>query len=63
MRDPKRIEEMCRLLCVKWYKQPEQRLGQFLINYVFTIDNGDEHADSRMFHQEDNKTEQILEKL
>jgi len=35
MRDPKRIKKICRTIEKKWAKVPDQRLGQFLANYVF----------------------------
>jgi len=53
MRDPKRIKRICRLLEKKWAEAPDQRLGQFLSNFVFG-----HHVD--IFHQEDNVTEKAL---
>ncbi len=35
MRDPARIDRICELLKQKWKIVPDQRLGQFLLNYVF----------------------------
>jgi len=35
MKDPNRIVEICKLLEEAWKKEPEQRLGQFLINHIF----------------------------
>jgi len=55
MRDPKRIERICRLLAQKWHKVPDQRLGQFLENYVFGHKKG-----VRLFYQEDDVSEEML---
>jgi len=38
-RDPDRIREMCELLKEAWEKSPDQRFGQFLLNYVFQKKN------------------------
>ena len=35
MRDPKRIKRICRLLEKNWSKCPDQRLGQFLTNFIY----------------------------
>jgi len=35
MRDPKRISKICKLIEEAWSKAPDQRLGQFLSNYVY----------------------------
>jgi len=56
MRDIKRIKRICRLLEDKWSKVPDQRLGQFLANYVFG-----HHTDP--FYLEDGKTEKRLEEI
>ena len=55
MRDPKRINRICKLLVGKWEKVPDQRLGQFLQNYIFG--RGD------IFYQEDDITEKNLKEL
>jgi uncharacterized protein YihD (DUF1040 family) len=54
MKDPERIKRICKLLEEQWSKVPDQRLGQFLFNYVF-----DEGID--IFYQEDNSTEKRLQ--
>ena len=54
MRDPKRIKRICKLIEKQWNKVPDQRLGQFLSNYVFG-----HHTD--IFYQEDDITVDILE--
>jgi len=61
-RDPKRIERVCRTLCHKWMQRPDQRLGQFLLNYIFEVEDG-EHASCHMFYQEDDETEKTLTDL
>ena len=53
MRNPERIERICKLLEKAWSKAPDQRLGQFLANYVFG-----HHQD--IFFQEDDVTEERL---
>jgi uncharacterized protein YihD (DUF1040 family) len=53
MRDIKRIKRICNLLEKKWSKVPDQRLGQFLSNYIFG-----HHID--IFFQEDDVVEQTL---
>ena len=54
MRDIKRIKKICKLLKTKWEKVPDQRLGQFLANYVFG-----HHVD--VFFQEDDVSQEVLE--
>ena len=56
MRDKKRIKRICDVLRKKWEKCPDQRLGQFLSNYVFghQVD---------IFFQEDDATERLLKEL
>ena len=53
MRDPKRISRICKLLEKKWVLSPDQRLGQFLSNYVFGYKTD-------IFYQEDDDTERLL---
>lgn len=55
MRDPKRIKRICKLIEKRWLNVSDQRLGQFLANYVFG-----HHTD--IFFQEDYTTEEILER-
>ena len=54
MRDPNRIKEVCNLLKQAWEKDPDQRLGQFLMNYIF----GD--FNTKAFYIEDNEIEDKL---
>ena len=56
MRDPKRIKRICKLLEKAWSKQPDQRLGQFLSNFVFG-----HHQD--IWFQEDIINENLLKRL
>ena len=56
-RDPKRIKKICKLLETAWSRCPDQRLGQFLLNYVF----GSIGRDSHIYHKEDNLIESLLE--
>lgn len=77
-RDPDRIREMCEMFKEAWEKVPDQRFGQFLLNYVFekkdikdsVTELGDEirghypdKTNSLMFDQEDDITFEILEAL
>ena len=52
-RDPKRIKKICQLLEIAWSHYPDQRLGQFLLNYVF----GSIGRDSHIYHKEDDVLE------
>lgn len=56
-RDPKRIKEICQLLEIAWSRCPDQRLGQFLLNYVF----GSLGRDSHIYHKEDDEIKSLLE--
>lgn len=53
MREPKRIDRILKLVKKHWKRVPDQRLGQFLENYVFG-----ECVDT--FYQEDDVTEDRL---
>lgn len=55
-RDPKRIKRICELLEKAWSEYPEQRLGQFLLNFVF----GSLGRDSHIFNKEDDLIESLL---
>ena len=56
MRDPKRIIKVCQLLENAWSRYPDQRLGQFLLNYVF----GSLGRDAHIYQKEDNEVETLL---
>ena len=58
-RDPKMIKSICQLLENAWSRYPDQRLGQFLLNYVF----GSIGRDSHIFNKEDNIVETLLKEL
>lgn len=77
-RDPKRIREMCDMLRDAWEKVPDQRLGQFLLNYVFAQGlikdsvpeledelrgHYPDYTNAGMFNQEDDETHRILYSL
>jgi len=55
VREPERIKRICKLLEKAWNKVPDQRLGQFMDNYIFNETN--------IFYQEDKPTEKILEEF
>lgn len=57
MRDPDRIDRICQLLAEKWKNQPDVRLGQFLLNYIFHVTP---MHDLSMHLQEDTITEKRL---
>lgn len=56
MRDPKRIKIVCQLLEKAWSRYPDQRLGQFLLNYVF----GSFGRDLHIYRREDKDVETLL---
>ena len=56
MRDPKRIKSICSLLEKAWSYCPDQRLGRFLLNYVF----GSIGRDTRIYRREDDDIEAVL---
>lgn len=58
MRDPNRISRICKLLEEKWNQAPDQRLGQFMRNFIF---NREEYP--YIFYQEDDITEERLNNL
>lgn len=59
MRDPKRIKRVCQLLGDAWRRYPDQRLGQFLLNYVF----GSIGRDSHIYHRDDDEVETLLKEF
>lgn len=58
-RDPKRIKKICQLLEIAWSRYPDQRLGQFLLNYVF----GSLGRDSHIYNKEDTVVETLLKEF
>lgn len=56
MRDPARIKRICELLEKAWSNYPDQRFGQFLINYVY----GSFKGDFKVYPIEDDIVEQKL---
>jgi len=61
MRDINRIDRIIELLRELWKKYPDQRLGQLLENYIFFNGERGDVTSVRLFYQEDNITERILE--
>ena len=57
MRELARIDRICELLKKKWKEKPDQRLGQFLTNYVF---GRGYKTTAHIFFQQDDKTEKRL---
>ena len=57
MRNPKRIDRMCKKLRRIWRKWPEQRLGQLIEN-----DIGQELVSYWLFYVEDDETERRMDK-
>ena len=59
MRDPERINIICKLLAEKWRTVPDMRLGQFLCNLsstdIFYIEDGDLLEKLTAFQIETNK--------
>lgn len=60
IRKVERIDRICNLLKEKWKKVPDERLGQFLLNYIFGT-----HPphDGYIFFKEDDEIEDLLNKL
>ncbi len=58
MWDLDRMARICKLLEEKWSQVPDQRLGQFMRNYVF---NREKYP--FIFDQEDEQTEERLNNL
>jgi len=59
MRELARIDRICDKLKEMWKEVPDQRLGQFLVNYIF---GRDYKSTAHIFYQEDDKTEKRLNK-
>lgn len=55
IRDPNRIDIICDKLKEAWKIVPDQRLGQFILNYIA--------SESLLFYYEDDKTEQALDRM
>jgi hypothetical protein len=60
MRNPERIERICKRLERLWKKYPDMRMGQILENFVFGhhLEKG-----NCIFYQEDDITERNLDKV
>jgi len=63
MRKIERIHKICEKLEKLWSEMPDQRLGQLLENYIFDSRENRGPATCFLFHQQDDKTEKILDKL
>ena len=55
MRDINRIDRICNKLKEAWKFVPDQRLGQFILNYIT--------SEALLFYYEDDKTEQALDRM
>ena len=55
MRDINRIDRICDKLKEAWKIVPDQRLGQFILNYIT--------SEALLFYYEDDKTEQALDRM
>ncbi len=62
MRNPERIKEILFELKRLWLKNPDQRLGQILENYVFFEGERGDKTSVAMFYQEDDETLSKLKK-
>ena len=62
MREKERIKRICEKLEKLWNNVPDQRLGQLLENYVFDAGKWRGEATCFLFYQEDDKTEEIMDK-
>jgi len=63
VRDKTRIDRILKQLGVLWKQCPDQRLGQFLENYVFTDGARGDNTSLALWYQEDDITEQKLKLL
>ena len=68
MRDPRRIKRMCEKLCIIWESMPDQRFGQLLeneirFNQLFPFDYRESQLVPFLWGQEDDKTEEILDRI
>lgn len=55
MRNINRIDRICDKLKEAWKIVPDQRLGQFILNYIT--------SEALLFYYEDDKTEQALDRM
>lgn len=62
MKETKRIKRICAKLEKVWSICPDQRLGQLLENHIFDSGKFRGEASCFLFYQEDDKTEEILDK-
>ena len=63
MREKERIHRICIKLEELWLKSPDQRLGQLLENYLFTKGKRGDMTSVRLFYQDDDETECILDEM
>jgi hypothetical protein len=59
MRDPNRIERIGNKLIEYWKRNPDQRLGQLVMNIELIITKGKSHDP---FYREDDEIEQFLDR-
>ena len=62
-RENSRRERVIKLLKQLWNMNPDQRLGQLLENYIFFQGERGDRTSIRLFYQEDEDTETILENI
>jgi mRNA-degrading endonuclease RelE of RelBE toxin-antitoxin system len=55
--------EILKLLRKLWERNPEQRLGQILENYIFIEGQRGDITSNRLFYQDDKRTLTVLEVL
>lgn len=55
IRDPNRIDIICDKFKEVWKTMPDQRFGQFIINYIA--------SEGLLYYYEDDKTEQALDRM
>ena len=68
MRDPRRIKRICEKLCIIWESMPDQRFGQLLeneirFNQLFPFDYRESQLVPFLWGQEDDKTEEMLDRI
>jgi len=62
MRDPKRIDRMCRKLRRIWHKWPDQRLGQLIEGSIILSGICGDPFYGDPFYVEDDETERRMDK-
>jgi len=63
MRPKERIDRILSKLSIIWNKYPDMRLGQLLENFIYTRGERGDKTSVRLFYQEDDTTEDIIDEI